>query len=118
MFFFSNYSSKSKYYDSSNKLVVGKLKDETADELLGSKRKIYSYLVDDNSEHKKAKGLNKNIVVAISHIKDVLLIKNDWDILWIGFNVKIIKLEFMKSTRFVFLALRIKYISKTMDMMD
>ena len=57
--------------------MVGKLKDETADELLGSKRKIYSYLVDDNSEHKKAKGLNKNIAVAISHIKDVLLIKND-----------------------------------------
>ena len=27
---FSNYSTNSKYYDSSNKLVVGKMKDETA----------------------------------------------------------------------------------------
>ena len=26
----SNYSTKSKYYDDSNKLVVGKMKDETA----------------------------------------------------------------------------------------
>ena len=30
MFDFSNYSTKSKYYNSSNKLVVGKMKDETA----------------------------------------------------------------------------------------
>ena len=29
MFDFSNYSIKSKYYDDSNKLVVGKSKDET-----------------------------------------------------------------------------------------
>ena len=27
---FSNYSTKSKYYDNSNKLVAGKMKDETA----------------------------------------------------------------------------------------
>ena len=30
MFDFSNYSTKSKYYGNSNKLVVGKMKDETA----------------------------------------------------------------------------------------
>ena len=30
MFNLSNYSAKSKYYDNSNKLVVGKMKDETA----------------------------------------------------------------------------------------
>ena len=29
MFDFSNYSTKSKYYDNSNKLVVGNMKDET-----------------------------------------------------------------------------------------
>ena len=27
---FSNYSTKSKYYDNSNSLVIGKMKDETA----------------------------------------------------------------------------------------
>ena len=30
MFDFSNYSTRSKYYDNSNKLVVGIMKDETA----------------------------------------------------------------------------------------
>ena len=30
MFNFINYSAKSKYYDSLNKLVVGQMKDETA----------------------------------------------------------------------------------------
>ena len=38
---------------------------------------MYSYLVDDNSNHKKAKGVNKNVVATISHnnYKDVLLNK-------------------------------------------
>ena len=31
MFDFSNYSTKSKYYDNSNKLVIGKMKDETGE---------------------------------------------------------------------------------------
>ena len=29
--------------------------------------KIYSFLVDDISEHKEAKGLDKNVVAAIIH---------------------------------------------------
>ena len=76
MFDFS-YSTKSKYYDNSNKLVVGRVKDETADvvieEFVGFKPNMYSYLVDDNSEHKKAKGVNRNIIATISHneYKDV-----------------------------------------------
>ena len=60
---FSNYSTRSKYYNNSNKLVVGKMKDETADiaieDFVRLKPKMYSYLVDDNSEHKKAKGVNR-----------------------------------------------------------
>ena len=28
---------------------------------------MYSYLVNDNSEHKKAKDVNKNVVATISH---------------------------------------------------
>ena len=43
-------------------------------------RKMYSYLVDDNSEHNKANDVNKNIVATISHneYKDVLLNKKCW----------------------------------------
>ena len=81
MFDFINYSTKSKYYDNSNKLVAGKMKDETAgveiEEFIRLKPKMYFYLVDDNSKHKKAKGVNKNVVATISHneYKDVLLNK-------------------------------------------
>ena len=71
MFNFSNYSTKSKYCDNSNKLVVDEVKDETADvaieEFVGLKPKMYSYLVDDNSQHEKKKGANKNVVATISH---------------------------------------------------
>ena len=79
MFEFGNHSTKSKYYDNSNKLVDDKKKDEIAgvaiEEFVGLKPpKMYSYLVDDNSEHKNAKGVNKNAVATISHnkYKDVL----------------------------------------------
>ena len=57
LFDFSNYSTKSKYYDSSNILVVGRTKDETVDvaieEFVELKPNMYSYLVDDNSEISK-----------------------------------------------------------------
>ena len=75
---FSNYLSKSNFHDNSNKLVNRKLKDETGgEEFIGLKPKIYSLLVD-NSKHKKAKGVNKNVVAAINHneYKDVLLHNN------------------------------------------
>ena len=36
-------------------------------EFVGLKPKMYLFLVDDNSEHKKAKGMNKYIVPTISH---------------------------------------------------
>ena len=76
---FGDYSSKSKYYDDSNKLVYGKMEDETAavaiEELAGLKQKMYLYLINDDSEHKKAKGVNRNNVTTIRHneYKDVLL---------------------------------------------
>ena len=78
---FSNYSTKLNYYDSSNKFVIGKMKDEITgvaiEEFVGLKPRMYSYLVDDNSEHKQAKKVNKNIVATTSHnkYKDVLLNK-------------------------------------------
>ena len=69
-FSFSKYSTKSKYCDNLNKLIIGKMEDQTEgveiEEFVGLRPKIYSFLVD-NSEHKKAKGLNKNVVVTKSH---------------------------------------------------
>ena len=78
---FSNYSAGSKYYNDSNKLVVDEIKDETGGvaikEFVGLKPKMYLFLVDDSSEHRKAKGINKNVVETISHneYKNVLLNK-------------------------------------------
>ena len=44
------------------------MKDETAGvRFVGLKPKMYSYLVDNNREHKKAKGANRNAVTTISH---------------------------------------------------
>ena len=71
LFDFINFSTKSKYYDNLNKLVVGKMNDETAsvaiDEFSSLRSKMYSHLVDDNNEHKKAKGVNKNVVATSSY---------------------------------------------------
>ena len=57
------------------------MKDETAhvaiEEFVGLKGKMYLHLVDNNNEHKKAKGVNKNFVATISHneYKNVFLNK-------------------------------------------
>ena len=80
MFEISNYSTKSKYYYDSNKLVLGKMKGETArvaiKECVGSKPNMYQFLVDDNSKHKKAKDMNKIVVATISHGKQKYLLLN------------------------------------------
>ena len=59
IFNFSNYSTKSRYYDDSNKLVIGKMKDETGgvtiEEFVGLKSKMYLLLSEDDIEHKKKK---------------------------------------------------------------
>ena len=73
-----DFSSNEDLFDS-NKLVIGKMKDETGgvaiEEFGGLKPKMYLFLVGDNSEHKKTKNVNKNVVATISHneYKDHLL---------------------------------------------
>ena len=53
MFDFSNYSTKWKYYNDSNKLAVSKMKDKTScvaiEEFVRLKAKMYSFVVKDNS---------------------------------------------------------------------
>ena len=76
----SNYSAKLKYYDDSNKLVIGKMKGKTLGvaikEFVELKPKMYSFLVNNN-EHKKSNCVNRNVVATFSHneYKDVLLNK-------------------------------------------
>ena len=71
MFDFSNNSADSKNYDNSNKLFFDKIKNETVGlatkEFVGLKLKMQPFLVDERSEHKKAKDVNENAVATISH---------------------------------------------------
>ena len=63
------------------KLVVVQIKDQTGraamEKSVGLNSKMDSFLVDDSSEHKKAKGVIRNVVAAINHneYKDALLNK-------------------------------------------
>ena len=123
MFDFSNYSIKSKYYNYSNKLVVGKLKEETAGvaikEFVRLKPKMYPYLVDDTSKHNKAESVNKNVVATISHNehKNVLLSKKCLRHLMNRSESKDQRIRTNKINK-IYLALMTKYTSNTMDAMD
>ena len=81
IFDFSNYWAKSKYYDDSKKLVIGKMKDQIGgaaiEEFVGWNPKMYLFL-PDNNEHKKTNRVNRNIVTTICNkeYKDVLLNSN------------------------------------------
>ena len=75
----SNYSTKSKDHDDSYNLVTGNMKDETGgfpiEEFAGLLPKFYSFSINDNIAHKKAKDVNQNFVEKITHseYKDVSL---------------------------------------------
>ena len=62
LFDFSNYSKDSKFFDESNKKVIGKMKDEYGgvikDEFIGLKSKMYSMKKTDDSESSTAKEVN------------------------------------------------------------
>ena len=57
-----------------NKKVIGVTKDELGGEIMkkivGLKAKTYSYLIDDGSEDKKAKGTNKCVIKRKHRLED------------------------------------------------
>ena len=65
LFDFSGYPKSSGYHDSSNKKVLGKVKDELIRnkivEFVGLKSKMYSLISFDGKEVNKAKGVNKKL---------------------------------------------------------
>ena len=67
---FGNYSAESKYYDDSNKLVVGKMEYKAVGVAIKKfVRLMHPFTEDDVSEHKKGKNMSKNVVITISHGK-------------------------------------------------
>ena len=67
---------KFKFSDPVNKTVIGKMKDEVKgkiiSEFVGLKSKMYSLVLVNSGEIKKAKGVNKNVVRKIG-IKNILM---------------------------------------------
>ena len=77
LFDFSNYSKDSKFYDDTNKKVIGKMKDEYGgviiDEFIGLKSKMYSIKKIDGGESSTAKGVN--ITTEFNEFKNILFNK-------------------------------------------
>ena len=81
---------------------------------------MYSFLVDDSSEHKKAKRVNENVVTTLSdkEYKDLLLNQKCLRHLMNRISSKNHRIGINKTIIFLCHALMIKYTSKTMGMMD
>ena len=77
-FDFSNYSNDSKFFNETNKKVIGKMKDEFAGvivgEFVGLKSKMYSMKKIDSEEYNTAKRMS--IAIEFDKFKDVLFNKN------------------------------------------
>ena len=74
LFDFSNYSKDSKFFDETNKKVIGKMKDEFGGvivvEFVGQKSKMFSIKKIDGNEYNTAKGVS--IATEFDKFKDVL----------------------------------------------
>ena len=62
----SDYNKESPFYNTANKKVIGKFKDEACGvpvvEFIGLRSKMYSYMKDNDKGGKTAKGIKKNII--------------------------------------------------------
>ena len=77
LFDFSNYSKDSRFFDGTNKNVIGRMKDEfggiIVSDFIGLKSKMYSIKKIDGKESNTAKGVN--IATEFNEFKNVLLNK-------------------------------------------
>ena len=76
----SDYPKDSKFFDSTNKKVIGKFKDEAAGmpivEFIGLRSKMYSYVKDNGKNEKTVKGFRKYVIkknITHENYKDCLL---------------------------------------------
>ena len=62
----SDYNKESPFYNTANKKVIGKFKDEACGvpitEFVGLRSKMYSYMKDNEKGGKTAKGIKKNVI--------------------------------------------------------
>ena len=89
MFDFSGYPKDSVHYESLNKKVLGKMKDELNGvkivEFVGLKSKVYSLIADNDDVVNKAKGVNKKL--------------RDEEYLSVLFDKKVVRHLYEKNTK-------------------
>ena len=105
LFDFSNYPKDSKFFDETNKKVIGKMEDESqgkiVGEFVGLKLKMYSMKNIDGKESNTARGVN--IGIEFNEFKDTLFNKKYSDIKSEEFKAKNIKWEHTESTKYHYL---------------
>ena len=105
---FSEYQSK--FFDPTNKKVIGKMKDEykgiPVNEFTGLKSKMYAILAENNKKSSKAKGVN--IFIDFSKYKNILFKKKIIRRKMKRIQVKNIKLVHMKSSKYHYWILMLK----------
>ena len=112
LFDFSNYSKDSKFFDETNKKVIGKMKDEFSgvivDEFVGLKSKMHSMKQIDGKECNIAKGVS--IATEFDKFKDVLFMSKiiRHKMRRIKQKAKSINYELMKLTKYLCHVLTIK----------
>ena len=83
----SNYPENHELYDTTNKKVVNKFKNESVAEIkefIGLRSKLYSYVTNDDEEHKKCKGVKKYVVkkyIRHKNYKNTLLTREKFSII-------------------------------------
>jgi hypothetical protein len=77
LFDLSAYPKSHELYDAANKKVIGKMKNESVDgqvhyitEFIGLRSKLYAYKTEDEDEHKKCKGVKRNVVASDIKFQD------------------------------------------------
>ena len=114
---------KSKYYNDSNTLVVGNMKDEMVgvaiEEFAGLKLKMYSILLSNSSEYKNAKAVSKNVVTKMSHseYKNVLSNKTCLRHSMNRIQSKIHQIRTYELNKISFFCFDIKFIFLIMELM-
>ena len=107
---FSNYSKDSKFFDETNKTVIGKMKDEFGGvivvEFVGLKSKMYSMKKIDGKEYNTAKGVS--IATEFKKFKDALFNEKIIRHKMKRIKVKSINWEHMKLTKYFCHVLTIK----------
>ena len=82
----SNYPKTHELYNGTNNKVIGKFKNESTEqitEFVGLRSKLYAYKTDDGEDHKKCKGVKRNVIandIKFENYKKTLFTRQNFNI--------------------------------------